>query len=93
MLVEAGYKDFPDIMFSQNATNNIVLAGHPGHLFNGTFRDPTSDALQRSTVRFTTTNIGTVFVIKCISSTILMKRHPVYNTICHQMINYLRLFH
>jgi hypothetical protein len=45
MLGEAGYKDFPDIMLSQNATNNIVLAGNPGHLFNGTFRDPTSDAL------------------------------------------------
>ncbi len=50
----ADYKDFPDIRFSQNTTNNIVLAGHPGYLLNGTFRDPTSDALQRFT------NIGTI---------------------------------
>jgi hypothetical protein len=42
----ADYKDFPDIGFSQNTTNNIVLAGHPGYLLNGTFRDPSSDALQ-----------------------------------------------
>ena len=50
----ADYKDFPDIRFTQNTTNNIVLAGHPGYLLNGTFRDPTSDALQRFT------NIGTI---------------------------------
>jgi hypothetical protein len=50
----ADYKDFPDIRFNQNTTNNIVLAGHPGYLLNGTFRDPTSDALQRFT------NIGTI---------------------------------
>ncbi|MFZ0222620.1 MAG: hypothetical protein WAM42_13130, partial [Candidatus Nitrosopolaris sp.] len=43
---EADYKDFPDIKFIQNTTSNIVLAGHPGYLLNGTFRDPTSDALQ-----------------------------------------------
>ena len=43
----ADYKDFPDIKFNQNTTNNIVLAGHPGYLLNGTFRDPTSDVLQR----------------------------------------------
>ena len=28
----ADYKDFPDIRFSQNITNNIILAGHPGIL-------------------------------------------------------------
>jgi hypothetical protein len=50
----ADYKDFPDIKFTQNTTNNIVLAGHPGYLLNGTFRDPTSGVLQRST------NIGTI---------------------------------
>lgn len=50
----ADYKDFPDIRFNQSTTNNIVLAGHSGYLLNGTFRDPTSDALQRFT------NIGTV---------------------------------
>jgi len=50
----ADYTDFPDIRFSQNTINNIVLAGHPGYLLNGTFRDPTSDAIQRST------NIGTI---------------------------------
>jgi hypothetical protein len=55
MLVDkADYKAFPDIRFSQNTTNNIVLAGHPGYLLNGTFRDPTSDALQRFT------NTGTI---------------------------------
>jgi hypothetical protein len=50
----ADYKDFPDIKFTQNTTNNIVLAGHPGYLLNGTFRDPTSGVLQRFT------NIGTI---------------------------------
>ena len=45
----ADYKDFPDIRFNQNTTNNIVLAVHPGYLLNGTFRDPSSDALQRFT--------------------------------------------
>jgi len=50
----ADYTDFPDIRFSQNTINNIVLAGHPGYLLIGTFRDPTSDAIQRST------NIGTI---------------------------------
>ncbi len=43
----ADYKDFPDIRFNQNTTNNIVLAGHPGYLLNGTVRDPTTDELQR----------------------------------------------
>jgi hypothetical protein len=41
----ADYKAFPDIRFNQNTTNNIFLAGHPGYLLNGTYRDPTSDAL------------------------------------------------
>jgi hypothetical protein len=51
---KADYKNFPDIRFTNNATSNIVLAGHPGYLLNGTFRDPTSDALQRFT------DIGTI---------------------------------
>ena len=42
----ADHKDFPDMRFIQNTTSNIVLAGHSGYLLNGTFRDPTSDALQ-----------------------------------------------
>jgi tetratricopeptide (TPR) repeat protein len=51
----ADYKYFPGtIRFNQNTTNNIALAGHPGYLLNGTFRDPTSDALQKFT------NIGTI---------------------------------
>ena len=53
----ADYKHYPDISFTNNATNNIVLAGHPGYLLNGTYRDPTSDALQRFT------NIGTIIGI------------------------------
>jgi hypothetical protein len=44
----------PTTRLFQNTTNNIVVAGHPGYLLNGTFRDPTSDALQRFT------NIGTI---------------------------------
>jgi hypothetical protein len=48
----ADYKNFPDIRFIQNTTNNIVIAGHLGYLLNGTFRDPTSDALQRFTTQF-----------------------------------------
>jgi hypothetical protein len=40
--------------FTQDTTDNIVVAGHPGYLLNGTFRNPTSDALQRFT------NIGTM---------------------------------
>jgi hypothetical protein len=59
---EADYKNFPDIRFNQNTTNSIVLAGHPGYLLNGTFRDPTSDALQRFT------NIGTIIGDKEYSS-------------------------
>ena len=37
---------FPRYNVQPESTNNIVLAGHPGYLFNGTFKDPTSDALQ-----------------------------------------------
>ena len=50
----ADYKDFPDMRFTLNTTNNIALAGYPGYLLNGTFRDPTSEALQRFT------NIGAI---------------------------------
>ena len=57
----ADYKDFPDIRFTLNTTSNVVLAGHPGYLLNGTFRDPTSDALQRFT------NIGTIIGDKAYS--------------------------
>ena len=45
----ADYKDFSDIRFSQNNTNYIVIACHPGYLLKGTFGDPKSDALQRFT--------------------------------------------
>jgi hypothetical protein len=54
-------KDFPDIKFTQNTTNNIVLAGHPGYLLSGTYRDPTSDALQKFT------NVGTIIGDKAYS--------------------------
>jgi hypothetical protein len=50
----ADYKDFPDIRFTQNTTNNIVVGGQPGYLLNGTFMDSTSGVLQRFT------NIGTI---------------------------------
>ena len=78
----ADYKDFPDIRFNQNTTNNIVLAGHPGYLLNGTFRDPTSDALQKFT------NIGTIIGDKAYSVKYYSpaETYPVYNTIYLQMI-------
>jgi hypothetical protein len=47
-------KDFPDIVFTNNTISDVELAGHPGYLLNGTFRDPTSHALQEFT------NIGTI---------------------------------
>ncbi|MFY9799160.1 MAG: hypothetical protein WB988_08035 [Candidatus Nitrosopolaris sp.] len=79
----ADYKDFPDIRFTQNTTTNIVLAGHPGYLLNGTFRDPTSDALQKFT------NIGTIIGDKVYSVIYYSpaETYPVYNTRYHQMIN------
>jgi hypothetical protein len=78
----ADYKDFPNIMFNQNTTNNIVLAGHPGYLLNGTFRDPTSDALQRFT------NIGTIIGDKVYSVIYYSPAYtyPVYNMLYLQMI-------
>ena len=78
----ADYKGYPDIRFSQNTTNNIVLAGHPGYLLNGTFRDPTSDALQRFT------NIGTIIGDKVYSIIYYSpaETYPVYRTIYDQMI-------
>ncbi|MGC1927723.1 MAG: hypothetical protein WA667_02005 [Candidatus Nitrosopolaris sp.] len=78
----ADYKDFPDIRFNQNTTNNIVLAGHPGYLLNGTFRDPISDALQRFT------NIGTIIGDKVYSIIYYSpaETYPVYRTIYDQMI-------
>jgi hypothetical protein len=78
----ADYKDFPDIRFSQNTTNNIVLAGHPGYLLNGTFTDPTSDALQKFT------NIGTIIGDKVYSVIYYSSAEtfPIYNTIYLQMI-------
>jgi len=77
----ADYKDFPDIRFNQNTTNNIV-AGHPGYLLNGTFRDPSSDALQRFT------NIGTIIGDKVYSIIYYSpaETYPVYRTIYDQMI-------
>ena len=78
----ADYKHFPDIRFSQNTTNNIVLSGHPGYLLNGTFRDPTTDALQRFT------NIGTIIGDKVYSIIYYSPAeiYPVYSTIYLQMI-------
>jgi len=78
----ADYKDFPDIRFIQNTTNNIVLAGHPGYLLNGTFKDPTSDALQKFT------NIGTIIGDKVYSIIYYSpaETYPVYNTIYLHMI-------
>jgi hypothetical protein len=78
----ADYKDFPDIRFNQNTTNNIVVAGHPGYLLNGTFRDPTSDALQRFT------NIGTIIVDKVYSIIYYSpaETYPVYRAIYLHMI-------
>ncbi|MFZ0512469.1 MAG: hypothetical protein WAM14_12750, partial [Candidatus Nitrosopolaris sp.] len=78
----ADYKDFPDIRFNQNTTNNIVLAGHPGYLLNGTFRDPISDALQRFT------NIGTIIGDKVYSIIYYSpaETYPVYRTTYDQMI-------
>jgi hypothetical protein len=78
----ADYRDFPDIRFTQNTTNNIVLAGHPGYLLNGTFRDPTSDVLQRFT------NIGTIIGDKEYSVIYYSpaETYPDYNTIYDQMI-------
>jgi hypothetical protein len=51
ILGDTADKDFPDIGFTLNTTNNIALAGYPGYL---SFRDPASDALQRFT------NIGAI---------------------------------
>jgi tetratricopeptide (TPR) repeat protein len=78
----ADYKGFPDIRFNQNTTNNIILAGHPGYLLNGTFRDPSSDTLQRFT------NIGTIIGDKLYSIIYYSpaETYPVYNTIYDQMI-------
>jgi hypothetical protein len=78
----ADYKDFPDIRFSQNTTNNVVLAGYPGYLLNGTFRDPTSDALQKFT------NMGTIIGDKVYSVIYYSpaETYPVYNAIYDQMI-------
>jgi Flp pilus assembly protein TadD len=78
----ADHKDFPDIRFSQNTTNNIILAGHPGYLLNGTFRHPTSDALQMFT------NIGTIIGDKVYSVIYYSpaETYPIYNMKYLQMI-------
>ncbi|MGC2573353.1 MAG: tetratricopeptide repeat protein [Candidatus Nitrosopolaris sp.] len=78
----ADYKAFPDIRFNQNTTNDIVLAGHPGYLLNGTFRDPTSDALQRFT------NVGTIIGNKLYALIYYSpaETYSVYRTIYDQMI-------
>jgi hypothetical protein len=79
---EADDKDFHDIKFIQNTTNNIVVAGHPGYLLNGTFKDPPSDALQRFT------NIGTIVGDKVYSVIYYSpaETYPVYRAIYDQMI-------
>ena len=80
--MRADYKDFPDIRFMQNTTYNIILAGHPGYLLNGTFRDPTSDALQRFT------NIGTIIGDKAYSVIYYSpaETYPVHRAIYLHMI-------
>jgi hypothetical protein len=79
----ADYRDFPDIRFTQNTTDNIVLAGYPGYLLNGTFTDPVSGALQ------VFTNIGTIIGHKAYSVIYYSpaETYPVYNTIYSQMID------
>jgi hypothetical protein len=78
----ADHKDFPDIRFTQNTTNTILLAGHPGYLLNGTFKDPTSGVLQRFT------NIGTIIGDKGYSVIYYSpaETYPVYSTIYLQLI-------
>ena len=78
----ADYKDFPDIRFTQNTTNTIVLAGHPGYLLNGSFKDPPSGVLQRFT------NIGTIIGDKGYSVIYYSpaETYPVCRTIYLHMI-------
>lgn len=75
-------KDFPDIKFTINTTSSVVLAGHPGFFLAGTFRDPTSDALQEFT------NIGTIIGDKEYSVIYYSpeQTYPVYSTIYSKMI-------
>ena len=40
-------KDFPDINFTFYTTSNVSLAGHPGFLLNGTFKDPDLRCIRR----------------------------------------------
>ncbi|MGB6532101.1 MAG: HNH endonuclease signature motif containing protein, partial [Candidatus Nitrosopolaris sp.] len=78
----ADYKDFPEIRFTNNTTDNIVLAGYPGYLLNGTFRDPTSHSLRGFT------NIGTIIGDKAYSVIYYSpaQAYPVYSTTYSQMI-------
>jgi hypothetical protein len=78
----ADSKDFPDMRFTTNTTGNVVLAGVPGFLLNGTFRDPSSDALQEFT------NIGTIIGDKEYSVIYYSpaQTYPVYSTVYLQMI-------
>jgi len=80
----AHYKDFPDIKFTHKTTNNIVLGGHPGYLLSGTFRDPTSDTLQKITT------IGTILGDKAYSVSFTSSaggtNYLFYNPIYLQMI-------
>ncbi|MGC1931691.1 MAG: PsbP-related protein [Candidatus Nitrosopolaris sp.] len=73
----ADYKDFPEIRFTHNTTNNIVLSGHPGFLFNGTFRYPTSGVLDGFSY------VGTAYSIQYYSPA---QTYPDYSTTYSQMI-------
>lgn len=75
------YKDFLDIKFNQNTTNNIVLSGHPGYLLNGTFRYSGIPVLQKLT------NIGTIIGDKAYSVIYYSPAYtyPVYNMLYLQM--------
>jgi hypothetical protein len=76
------YKRFPEIEFTNNTISNVELAGHPGFLLNGTFRDPTFRALQEFT------NIGTIIGHKAYSVIYYspIQTYPVYITTFSQMI-------
>jgi len=71
----ADYKDFPDIRFSQNTTNNFVLAGHRGYLLNCTFRDPTSDAALQCYYRYLLILERLSEIKYILSYTILQQKH------------------
>jgi hypothetical protein len=78
----ANYRAFPDIKFTINTTSNVVLAGHPGFLLVGTFKDPASGVLDGFS------NIGTIIGSKAYSIQYYSpeQTYPVYSTIYSKMI-------